>query len=73
MKCSQDRDWTVHKANRNSQVRANSSENIKQTNKNYEKKAITMRLYRSRPRQQPIPVAYDDLHFDEGFRADLAS
>ncbi len=22
-------------------------------------------------RQQPIPVVYDDLHFDEGFRADL--
>ena len=23
-------------------------------------------------RQQPIPVIYDDLHFDEGFRAELA-
>jgi GxxExxY protein len=22
-------------------------------------------------RQQPIPVVYDELHFDEGFRADL--
>jgi GxxExxY protein len=22
-------------------------------------------------RQQPIPIAYDDIHFDEGFRADL--